>query len=150
MFRRAGAGYASVMSSFIRKPAGHLFRVAALSFLWINRRDAARWARFAKRAAPPTTRPDPQDLKLEARVRASISADPILRVDPSIRDLRVCDGAVVLETPLVWHNEALALSRLRQVDGVESVRTARDVDNSRLFDGGATSDRSDLVAARFP
>ena len=132
------AGYAWVMSSFIRRAVGHLLRVAALALLWTNRRDAARWARFAKRAGAPSSRPDPQDLKLEARVRASISADPILRVDPSIRDLRVRDGAVVLETPRVWHNEVLAISRLRQLDGVESVRTARDVDNSRLYESDAT------------
>ena len=115
------------MSKFVRKPVRALLRVVALSALWINRRDVVRWAGFAKRAASRSTRPTAQDLMLEGRVRASLSRDPVLRADPSIRDLRVHDGVVVLEAPALWHNEGLAVSRLSQVDGVESVHTASDV-----------------------
>jgi len=118
----------------IRRPFRPLYRALILSALWSNRRDLARWAQFAKRAAVPATRPKPEDLKLEARVRASLSADPLLRADPSIRDVRVHDGVVVLETPADWHNKALAITRLSQVKGVESVHTAVDVDEQNFLD----------------
>lgn len=71
---------------------------------------------------------------MEARVRASLSADPVLRQDPSIRDLRVHDGVVVLETPPHWHNKPLAVTRLSQVKGVESVHTATDADEEHFLD----------------
>ncbi|MEO7397210.1 MAG: hypothetical protein ABIW84_01465 [Ilumatobacteraceae bacterium] len=118
----------------LRRPIRPLYRSAALAFLWANRRDAARWAQFAKRAVSRTTRPNSADLKLEARVRASLSADPVLRGDPSIRDLRVHDGIVVLETPAGWHNRTLAITRLSQVKGVESVHTAADADQQQWLD----------------
>jgi osmotically-inducible protein OsmY len=118
----------------IRRPFRPLYRAVILAALWSNRRDLARWARFAKRAAAPATRPNPEDLKLEAKVRASLSADPLLRADPSIRDVRVRDGVVVLETPADWHNKSLAVTRLSQVKGVESVHTAVDVDEQNWLD----------------
>jgi len=58
----------------------------------------------------------------------------VLRQDPSIRDLRVHDGVVVLETPPHWHNKSLAVTRLSQVKGVESVHTAADADEERFLD----------------
>ena len=115
------------MFSKIRRPFRPMYRSALLAMLWSNRRDVARWAKFAKRAATPSTRPRAEDLKLEARVRAALSGDPALRNDPSIRDIRVHDGIVVLEAPAEWHNKTIALTRLRQVKGVESVHTALDV-----------------------
>jgi len=118
----------------LRKPFKPFYRSAALAFLWSNRRDVARWAQFAKRAVMPTGRPSTADLKLEARVRASLSSDPLLRSDPSIRDIRVRDGVVVLETPADWHNKGLAVTRLTQVKGVESVHTATDVNEQNWLD----------------
>jgi hypothetical protein len=118
----------------LRKPLKPLYRSAALAFLWSNRRDVARWAQFAKRSAVRSSRPKTDDLKLEARVRASLSSDPILRADPSIHDLRVRDGIVVLETPPDWHNKRLAVARLSQVKGVESVHTAADVNEQNWLD----------------
>jgi hypothetical protein len=122
------------MLKTIRRPFRPLYRAVILSALWSNRRDLVRWAHFAKRAAVPATRPNSDDLKLEARVRASLSADPLLRADPSIRDVRVHDGIVVLETPADWHNKSLAITRLSQVKGVESVHTAVDVDEQNFLD----------------
>ena len=118
----------------LRRPFRPLYRAVILCALWSNRRDLSRWAQFAKRAAVPATRPKPEDLKLEARVRASLSADPLLRNDPSIRDVRAHDGIVVLETPADWHNKSLAITRLSQVKGVESVHTAVDVDEQNFLD----------------
>lgn len=118
----------------LRAPLKPLYRSAALAFLWSNRRDVARWANFAKRAATPSTRPTAADLKLEARVRASLSSDPVLRADPSIRDIRVHDGVVVLETPADWRNKGLTISRLGQLKGVESVHTAVDANEQNFLD----------------
>lgn len=118
----------------LRKPFRPFTRSVILVMLWTNRRDVVRWMNFAKRVATPATRPAPDDLKLEAKVRASLSSDPLLRADPSIRDVRVRDGVVMLETPAEWHNRALAISRLSQVTGVESVHTTHDVNEPNWLD----------------
>lgn len=118
----------------LRRPIRPVYRSAALAFLWVNRRDVARWAKFVKRAASRRTRPTAADLKLEARVRASLSADPLLRADPSIRDVRVHDGIVILETPVEWQNRGIAITRVGQVKGVESVHTAADADEHQWLD----------------
>jgi hypothetical protein len=122
------------MLKTLRKPLRPLYRSMALALIWSNRRDVVRWAGFAKRAALPSTRPSRADLALEARVRASLSMDSVLRTDPSIRDVRVHDGVVVLEAPAEWHNKGLALARLGQLDGVESVHTAVDVNEQNWLD----------------
>lgn len=122
------------MFKTLRKPFRPMYRSAALALLWTNRRDVARWAKFAKRAATPSTRPNTADLKLEAKVRAAMTSDQLLRNDPSIRDVRVHDGIVVLETPVDWHNKGLAITRLGQVQGVESVHTATDVNEQQWLD----------------
>jgi hypothetical protein len=123
-----------MMLKKVRKRLGPMYRSAIVAFLWANRRDVARWTKFARRAALPSSRPRKEDLLLEARVRASLSADPLLRQDPSIRDLRVRDGVVVLETPTEWHNKGLAVMRLSQIKGVESVHTATDAKEQNWLD----------------
>ena len=123
-----------MMFSKIRRPFRPMYRSALLAMLWTNRRDIARWAKFAKRAAMPATRPRTEDLKLEARVRASLTSDPALRSDPSIRDVRVRGGVVVIEAPAEWHNKTIALARVREVKGVESVHTALDVNEQNWLD----------------
>jgi hypothetical protein len=122
-----------MMLKRIRRSIRPLYRSALVAFLWANRRDAARWAKFAQRAASKK-RPSTADLKLEARVRAALSADPLLRQDPSIRDVRVRDGVVVLESPPEWRNRSLALTRISQVKGVESVHTAADANEQNWLD----------------
>lgn len=118
----------------LRRPLDPLYRTAILAFLWSNRRDVSRWTKFGRRVSTRSTRPRTEDLKLELRVRASLSADPILRTDPSIRDLRVRDGIVVLETPPAWNNRSLAVARIRQVKGVEAVHTASDCTITSFLD----------------
>ncbi len=122
----------------LRRPLRPFYRSAALAFLWSNRDDVGRWFRFAKRAVTPATRPNAADLKLEARVRATLSADSVLRADPSIRDVRVRDGIVVLESPAEWHNRTVAIERVRKVKGVESVQTAADADKHVWLDLSVT------------
>jgi hypothetical protein len=118
----------------VRRTLVPFYRSAIIAFLWANRRDVARWGRFVRRASSRNMRPTKQDLMLEARVRASLSSDPLLRQDPSIRDVRVRDGVVVLETPREWHNKSLAVTRLSQVKGVESVHTAADANEQNWLD----------------
>lgn len=134
------------MFSKIRRPLRPLYRSALLAMLWTNRRDVARWAAFAKRAAMPATRPATEDLKLEAKVRVALSGDPALRNDPSIRDVRVRDGVVVLESPADWHNKGIAIARIRQVKGVESVHTATDVNEQNWLDIDVLDVREAVVA----
>ncbi len=128
------------MFSKLRRPLRPFYRSAALMFIWSNRRDVMRWASFAKRAMSSGTRPNRADMALEARVRAALSSDPVLRADPSIRDVRVRDGIVVLETPAEWHNRGIAITRVRQVKGVESVQTAADADSHLWLDIGLIDD----------
>ena len=116
------------MFKLIRKPLRPFYRSAAVAVLWANRRDALRWAKFAKRAASGGTRPTAADLKLEARVRLSLSLDPVLRQDASLQDVRVRNGVVTLQSPDGWHNRGIAVKRLGQINGVESVQTATDLD----------------------
>jgi hypothetical protein len=124
------------MSGRIRRSTRSWVRAALLSFMWSNRNDVVRWAKFLQRAASRKTRPTPADLKLEATVRANVSADRLLRTDPSLRDLRVHDGIVVLESPAEWHNRGIAITRIGQVKGVESVQTAADVEAHQWNDIG--------------
>ncbi len=122
------------MSKLIRKPLKLIARPMVAAFLWSNRRDVARWAGFVHRTAMPATRSSRADIALEARVRWSLSSDQVLRGDPSLRDLRIHDGVVVLESPALWHNKALAINRISQVSGVESVHTATDVNEQNWLD----------------
>ncbi|HEY4333444.1 MAG TPA: hypothetical protein VGM78_12765 [Ilumatobacteraceae bacterium] len=122
------------MLKLIRKPTRTLYRSLVVGLLWANRRDVMRWAKFAGRAALPSKRPSRADLALEAKVRLAVSADPLLRGDASIRDIRVHDGVVVLESPAAWHNKALAITRIAQISGVESVHTASDVNEQHWLD----------------
>ncbi len=106
------------------KPVRHIIRpavrTATIAFLWSNRREVMRWARFIWRSARPSSWSAMDDLRVEARVRAALSCDPLLRRNSSIRDIRVRGRVVVLETPADWHNKGHAITRLepRQRGGV--------------------------------
>ncbi len=115
------------MFKLIRRPLRPFYRSVALAFVWSNRRDLMRWVSFAKRAVATTTRPSSADLKSEARVRLSVSLDPILRRDAALKDLRVRDGVVTLQSPVGWANRGIAVTRLEQINGIESVHTTSDL-----------------------
>jgi|GEM_PF-1415445 len=112
------------------------WRSAALAFLWSNRTDATRWAKGAMRAVKQRPFPSKDDLVLEGRVRAAISADATLRGDGVLRDVVVRDGVVVLVAPDEWRHRALAISRLSGVQGVLAVQT---VANAADADVAATA-----------
>ncbi|HTH07536.1 MAG TPA: hypothetical protein VMS14_08635 [Ilumatobacteraceae bacterium] len=89
--------------------------------LWANRRDVMRWFSFLRRAASNRTQPLSETIK-EARVRAAVSADPMLRRDPAIDDLSYDAGVVTLRTSAPsWPDRDRLLRRLRSVPGVTDV-----------------------------
>jgi len=80
-----------------------------------------RWFSFLRRAASNRTQPLSETIK-EARVRAAVSADPMLRRDPAIDDLSYDAGVVTLRTSAPsWPDRDRLLRRLRSVPGVTDV-----------------------------
>jgi hypothetical protein len=96
---------------------------------WANRADIRRWAGFAKRAiAERRTRPF-NDLMTEARARVAISADPLLRRDPALKDLAVDKGMMtLLTTSATWPESAVRISKLRRVKGIDDVHARHVLD----------------------
>lgn len=115
------------MFRYLRKKARPLWMLSLLGWAWSNRADVARWARFGKRMASRTTRPAVGDALLEARVRAALTADPQLRHDTSVKDLRVEDGVVTVQTTEPGRGFTSPFGRLERVKGVLDVRTADPV-----------------------
>jgi hypothetical protein len=121
------------MTRFVRKRLAAVGRTIALAWLWSNRRDVGRWARFARRSMT-SPRARRSDLVTEARVRAAISADPLLRRDSSLKDLVVRDGVVRVQTDAMWRNRGIAVQRMEQVPGVSAVHTATDISDAHWLD----------------
>jgi hypothetical protein len=95
---------------------------AVASAAWANRDDLNRWVGFARRAVGQRGKRPVTDVVTEARVRAAISADPLLRRDPSLKDLTVHDGVVTLLTSgTAWPDPRIRLRRLEQVKGISDV-----------------------------
>jgi hypothetical protein len=88
----------------------------------MNRRDAARWARFARRSVAERDQLTLQSWLTEARVRAAITIDPVLRADPGLEDVVVAGGKVTVRTTsMSWPDEATHLNGLRKVKGIADV-----------------------------
>lgn len=97
--------------------------IAALaSAAWVNRKDVVRWSEFLRRAAlQRQTRPLSEWIT-EAKVRVAVSSDPVLRRDPTLKDLTVRDGVVTLLTSTAaWPDSASHVQRLKRVKGVADV-----------------------------
>lgn len=92
------------------------------SALWSNRRDVKRWANFARRAVQERDRRPVSDLVTEAKVRAAVSRDPLLRRDEALDDLRVENGVVTMLTNTAsWPDPRDQMVKLKQVKGVTDV-----------------------------
>lgn len=99
-----------------------LWWIGTASAIWSNRRDLKRWVNFVRRAASERERRPWSDLLAEAKVRAAISADPTLRRDDAIDDVRVDDGVVtLLTTTASWPDPRDQIVKLKQVKGVTDV-----------------------------
>jgi hypothetical protein len=91
---------------------------------WANRADVRRWAEFAKRAVTERRTRPVSDLVTEARARAAITADPLMRRDPTLKSLTVTNGIVtLLTTSATWPESANRMSKLRRVKGIDDVHT---------------------------
>jgi hypothetical protein len=110
---------------------GGLFRrlgwMGLASALWSNRRDVKRWAEFGRRAVQERDRRPFSDLVTEAKVRAAVSRDPLLRRDDALEDLRVENGVVTMLTNTAgWPDPRDQMVKLKQVKGITDV-TSRPV-----------------------
>lgn len=100
--------------------------IAALAgAAWANRDDLNRWFRFARRFVDQRkTRPF-TEVVTEARVRAAVSADPLLRRDPALKDLAVHNGVVTLiTTSPTWPDPVTQVQHLLAVKGISEVTSS--------------------------
>ena len=86
---------------------------------WANRADVRRWLSFLRRAVSERETRSMSEVVTEAKVRAAITIDPVLRRDPSLTDLSVRNGVVTLMTSTDgWPSHQTQISRLKRVKGV--------------------------------
>ena len=92
---------------------------------WANRQDLGRWATFLTQAVRErNTRPLSETLT-EAKVRAAVTIDPLLRRDPALRDLSVRDGIVtLLASQAGWPDPREHFAKLSRVKGISHVETS--------------------------
>jgi hypothetical protein len=114
----------------IRRRIRPMWLAAAASAAWVNRKDVVRWAEFLRRAVRQRqTRPLSEWLT-EAKVRAAVTSDPVLRRDPALKDLAVSDGVVTLLTnTAAWPDSAAHVRRLTRVKGIADVKALNFADS---------------------
>lgn len=111
-----------MVPSFIARRIRWIWLAGVAGAVWMNRRDAARWWRFAARSVADRRRFDLSAWMTEARVRAAVTADPVLRADPDFDDVEVHQGEVTVRTAGTANWDAGAhLDTLRKVKGVTQV-----------------------------
>jgi hypothetical protein len=104
--------------------------IAALaSGAWVNRKDVIRWSEFLRRVVQQRESRPMSEWITEAKVRAAVTSDPVLRRDPTLKDLAVNDGVVTLLTSTAqWPDSGAHVRRLGRVKGVEDVTAKPLVD----------------------
>jgi hypothetical protein len=108
----------------IGKTAVRIVRKVPMSLwayaLWSNRQDARRWGSFVGDVLRRPKERSARALLSEARVRAAVTRDPILRRDPMLTDVNLTDGLVTLSSSSdAWQPRADRLDRLKKVKGVD-------------------------------
>jgi hypothetical protein len=99
-----------------------LWIAALASAAWVNRKDVARWAEFVRRSVKQRQSRPLSEIITEARVRAAVSADPVLRRDPALEDVAVHNGVVTLLTSTsAWPDSGNHVKRLKRVKGIADV-----------------------------
>jgi hypothetical protein len=104
--------------------------IAALaSGAWVNRKDVVRWFEFLRRAVEQRDSRPLSEWLTEAKVRAAVTSDPVLRRDPALKDVSV-DGGIVtlLTTTPEWPDSGAHVRRLSRVKGVDDVKSLALVD----------------------
>ena len=113
---------AVMVPSFVARRVRWAWLAAVSTALWVNRRDVLRWIVFLRRSLAQRGEITMSSWMTEARVRAAISRDPVLRADPALDDVEVDDGRVVLRSRLAaWPGSADHVARLGRVKGVAEV-----------------------------
>lgn len=106
----------------LRRRLRRLWLTALIPVIWANRRDLQRWVRFGLRALRERETRPLDDLVMEAKVRAAVTADPFLRRDEALEDVRVEDGVVMLLTRTAgWPDPRDQMARLKRIEGVTDV-----------------------------
>jgi hypothetical protein len=97
--------------------------IAALaSGAWMNRKDVVRWTEFIRRAVQQRESRPLSEWITEAKVRMAVTSDPVLRRDPTLKDVAVNDGVVTLLTSTAaWPDSGAHVRRLTRVKGVADV-----------------------------
>jgi hypothetical protein len=98
-----------------------LARALTLAWLWRNRHDIVRWARFVGRTAANRDQLDKDQILAEVRARAALTMDPRTRTAPDLDIERVGDGRVVVRAHLGKPTAQVARDVLEHVSGVETV-----------------------------
>jgi hypothetical protein len=112
----------TMLPSFIARRVRWVWLAGVATSLWMNRRDVARWLRFGQRSIAQRDQLSFASWLTEARVRAAISIDPVLRCDPGLDDVVVEDGSVTLRTGSAsWPDTVTHLNGLRKVKGVANI-----------------------------
>jgi hypothetical protein len=102
---------------------------ALVSGAWVNRKDVMRWTEFIKRVVQQRDSRPMSEWITEAKVRAAVTADPVLRRDPALKDVAVNGGIVTLMTSTAeWPDSGAHVRRLSRVKGVDDVKSLALVD----------------------
>jgi len=110
------------MPSFVARRIRWAWLAGLGTALWMNRRDVVRWTRFASRSVSLRDELTFDTWWTEARVRAAITMDPVLRNDPDLDDVEVSDGRVTVRTSSAsWPDAVTHINSLRKVKGVAEV-----------------------------
>jgi len=111
-----------MLPSFIARRVRWIWVAGVATTVWMNRRDATRWLKFAARSVAQRDQLDLHSWATEARVRMAITTDPVLRCDPDLDDVVVNGGAVTVRTaPSSKWEDGPHLHALRKVKGVADV-----------------------------
>jgi hypothetical protein len=98
-----------------------LSRLVTLAWLWRNRHDIVRWARFASRLATNAEARDRDAILAEAKARLALTMDPRTRLAPDLDIERVGDGLVVVRTHVEEPTARIARDVLERVSGVTAI-----------------------------
>ena len=113
----------------VRRRIRPMWIAALASAAWVNRKDVIRWGEFLRRAVLQREARPLSEWITEAKVRAAVTADPVLRRDPALKDVAVNDGVVTLLTSTnAWPDSEAHVRRLSRVKGVADVTALSLVD----------------------
>jgi hypothetical protein len=102
-------------------PLRLISRLATLLWLWRNRHDIIRWARFGARLAVNPEARDRDAVLAEAKARIALSMDPRTRLAGDLDIERVADGQVVVRTRVEKPTAEVARDVLGRVSGVHTI-----------------------------